>query len=347
MVPAKAQLFLLMLSFAGGFIGCSSRSRYSAEDEPSSRAYIAEVTAKSFSDLVSKIHPDLEWRSISGDASDSATFFWITKNAKSSGYVISLEEAYFIPNKGNGYWEVSASGSRHGGQFDYPPDFKREILNTRDTSVADGNHSYAKVLDSNPDGGTIIKVVYCSLNGAGAHQEAILSWLIYIAPNGKASLATEDLGHEGAYPHNEIGRGDENIFHISWGRGAISTLENTVSFVKMKYESISNPDMAFPDYAKAPYVRCRDGAFVGAFPCKQKLEPFSYIVSDGILSLREVALRIAWYEDPNHLNPYVPGKVDACVNRLLFLNPELTAASIPAQGIHIKCDNDFTLAATR
>jgi hypothetical protein len=281
----------LALVLSGGLFGCSSINHDSScrlMDVPQGVRFLTQ--ARTLSDLRRAAKADLTWTELDG----SPIFLWIQHGPEQSQWTFTVDQAYCIQEKDRSFWCFLDAQSGAGTDFQDPIQqffclkFDREQIEYPGDH-GDGNQSYVELLSTNRQGAKIFKLTYCSQGGWRAEQEGVITCLIYISPDGKPSLATGDLGHEGVYPHGCMGESDGFEMKVIWTpKPAPAPFQ--IALRQWTSWSVASADADAPDY-----TTFRDGELSGRFPLKVHLDSASYVEGDGVLTLAKLADTLVFY----------------------------------------------------
>jgi hypothetical protein len=240
--------------------------------------------------LRARTQPQLIWR----EGQEDHFFLWFERDAE--GPVFTLDRAYHLSSSGRQIWTFLDAESARELDFQHPireflaQKFVREKIRP-DAPHPDGNHSYAQMLSQREDGAAVYNVVYSSLSGAGAHQEAIQSFLIYVSPNGECKLGAKGLDRQGGSKSGWIGHYRFLEMEVEW------TAEGAAPFqVKLrKGERMTEAG----EGATLPVLTIyEEGSLTGSFPLEKRMSGLRYLKADGEQTLNSLAaLLIAYYSD--------------------------------------------------
>jgi hypothetical protein len=288
----KPKLILcLALVLSGGLFGCSSINRESSSrlsDVPKGVRFL--TPAPTLSDLRRAAKADLTWTESDG----SPIFLWIQHRPGQSQWTFTVDQVYCVQEKGRSFWCFLDAQSGAGTDFQDPIQqfFCLKFVRNQIEFLADhgdGNQSDVELLATNRQGAMVFKLTYCSNGGWRAEQEGVITCLIYISPDGKPSLATRDLGHEGVYPHGWMGESDGLEMKVTWTPKS-APAPFRVELRRETSWSVNPNDAEVPDY-----TTFRDGEISGHFPLKMHLDSASYVEGDGVLTLAKLADTLIFY----------------------------------------------------
>jgi hypothetical protein len=342
----KPKLILcLALVLSGGLFGCSTTYNDSScrlADVPKGVRFLSR--APTLSDLRRTAKADLTWTELDG----SPIFLWIQHRPGQSQWSFTVDQAYCVQEKDRSFWCFLDSQSGAGTDFQDPiPQFfclkfvRSQIEFPGDHG--DGNQNYVELLATNWQGAKVFKLTYCSSSGWRAEQEGVITCLIYISPDGKPSLATYNLGHEGIYPHGWMGESDGFEMSVIW------TPKPAPAPFRVELRRETSWSVASADSEAPYYTTFRDGEISGHFPLKMHLDSASYVEGDGTLTLAKLADTLVFYNSDWITADWVPEanreKVKADVTHLWLselqrLNPGVQPqTSIPANK-HIRVPDE-------
>jgi hypothetical protein len=288
----KPKLILcLALVLSGGLFGCSSIYQDSScrlADVPKGVRFL--TPAPTLSDLRRAAKADLIWTESDG----SPIFLWIQHRPGQSQWTFTVDQAYCVQEKDRSFWCFLDPQSGTGIDFQdpIPQFFCLKFVRDRIEFPAyhgDGNQSYVELLATNLQGAKVFKLTYCSNGGTRAEQEGVITCLIYISPDGKPSLATCDLGHEGVYPHGSMGDSDGFEMRVIW------TPKPAPAPFRVELRRETTWSFASADAEVPYYTTFRDGEISGRFPLKMHLDSESYVEGDGALTLAKLADMLVYY----------------------------------------------------
>jgi hypothetical protein len=294
--------------------------------------------------------PDLAWMDRDDSGQETPIFLWIMQSPDRSRVSFTFDSPHWVkrvddPIKSNAaskpFWcLLNPEDLRTHKWKDKVSEFlKQQFIRDRvdfpQENFPDGNQSYVELLAENERGARVFELVYSSTMGDRAHQELMKTYLLYASPDGKYSQASEDLGHQGAYPHGGESRYDRFEFNVEWKRAT----DNPPFAVSVRHAVGLAPASA--DSGDHEYEYYREGKLAGAMPLHLELRPEHYVTSDGELTLARLAEALAFYhsdwQDSRWVEAAERAKVKAEVlcawlTELRRLNPRFSPEEILPRG---------------
>ncbi len=293
-----------------------------------------QLRGETISALKQLANPDLAWVDSDGFGG-TPIFLWVMHSPDRSRISFTFDTPHWVRREGKTFWAL-LDGTDFGGD-----DKARDFLNVRflrkridfpQRNHGDANHSYVKLLGQNDRGGRLFEVVYCSTSGPRAHQEQLKTYLIYASPEGRYFQASEEIGHQGTYPHGGLGESDGIDFNVEWATG-----HESEPFVVKLRRDVRQYEATEGTGELPTYEYFCEGVLSGSMPMRPKWSPSHFVESDGTLSLAKLGAALViyfsgWLEAdwiPEAKQPEVKAKVaQAWLAELRRLNPNVDSSEL-------------------
>jgi hypothetical protein len=325
---------------------------HAAPEPPETEEWVEGVRflarADSLEALRAMVKADFAWT----DADGVAVFLWIKPDADRKHWRFTLDAAHRVNDHDKIFWCFLDESSDDGKTFGDPVTqfFVRKFVRAQleypgPDNDHDGNNSCVHLISENKTGGRVFELTYCSEGGPRANQEQVKTYLLYVAPDGRCFRATDDLGHQGGYPHGWLGALDEFKDRITWKTDrAWPPFEIAIRRDYSNYVASADDDDHSHDYTTS-----RDAIMSEAFPMAVKWDAADYVESDGKVTLAWLARAMAFYDSgwaeadwvPVADRPRVKNEIAAMwVQELVRLNPGVRPDEVLAAGKRLRPANE-------